>query len=59
VEIKIVGRDDLCAERAEVYRKWKLDEREFGPIEAWRDLDMDEYMAREQLDDISWLLGER
>jgi hypothetical protein len=59
VEIRIVNRDELRAERAELYRKWNLDEREFAPVEAWRDLDEDEYCAREALADISFVLGDR
>lgn len=57
--IKEVSREELLAERAQLYLEWNLDEREFAPIEAWRDLDHDEYIARECLDDISFLLGER
>lgn len=57
--IRIADHDELRAERAELYRKWNLDEREFAPIEACRDLDVDEYCARETLDNISFLLGDR
>ncbi|MDP4332491.1 hypothetical protein Q7F20_03850 [Curtobacterium sp. A7_M15] len=59
MEIWIIDRDELRAEREELYRKWELDEREFAPIEAWRDLDEDEYCAREALADISFVLGDR
>ncbi|WP_144711805.1 hypothetical protein [Curtobacterium pusillum] len=59
IRVEIADRDELRARRAELYRKWNLDEREFAPIERWRDLDVEEYYAREDLDGISFLLGER
>lgn len=54
-----VTREELLAERAEIYREWQLDEREFRPVEAWRDLFLEEHMAREALDNISFVLGDR
>ena len=52
-------REGLLAERERVRAEWNLDEREFAPTEQWRDLFIDEYLAQDWLDSISFLLGER
>ena len=59
VEIIRVSREQLLAERATIRSRWGLDEREFAPTEAWRDLFLEEHLAQVELDDISFLLGER
>jgi len=57
--MRIVTHDELRAERAEIYRTWNLDEREFAPIEAWRELLFEEYLAQEALNNISFILRDR
>jgi hypothetical protein len=58
-EIRTVTNEDLLAERAAIYRAWDLDAREFRPIEDWRELFLEEHLARLRLDDISFFLGDR
>jgi len=57
--MRIVTHDELRAERAEIYRTWNLDEREFAPIETWRELFFEEYLAQEALNNISFILRDR
>ncbi|MEK6310215.1 MAG: hypothetical protein V4737_01605 [Curtobacterium sp.] len=47
-------KEGLLAERAAIMERFGLDERGFEPIEAWRDLDVDEFRAKQQLLNIAW-----
>jgi hypothetical protein len=58
-KMRTYTRDELHAQRTEIYREWNLDEREFAPVEEWRELFFEEYVAQETLNNISFLLGER
>jgi hypothetical protein len=54
-----LNRDELIRRRDEIVSAFNLDERGFVPVEERRDLSTDEWIARERLEGIEYLLGER
>jgi hypothetical protein len=52
-----VTREELIARRAEVLRRIELDEAEFARASATRSLSSEEWEAKEELEEIEFLLG--
>lgn len=52
-----VTREELLARRAEVLRRIELSEEEFEAVHATRSLSSEEWEAKEELEEISFLLG--
>ncbi|WP_455133633.1 hypothetical protein [Microbacterium aurum] len=52
-----VSRDELLTRRAEVLHRIELSEEEFALARATRSLSSEEWEAREELEEISFLLG--
>ena len=53
-----VSRDELIARRTEVLRRIELSESEFERVRETRSLSSDEWEAKEELEEISVLLGD-
>jgi hypothetical protein len=53
-----VNRDDLLGRRAKILREFRLDERGFEPVEHERELTNDEWLARDTLEAVEFLLDE-
>ena len=53
-----VTREELLARRAEILRRIELDEGEFELAAATRTLSSEEWEAKEELEEISFLLGD-
>ena len=53
-----VSRDDLIARRTEVLRRIELSESEFEHARETRSLSSDEWEAKEELEEIAFLLGD-
>ena len=52
-----VTREDLLARRAAILRRTELDERDFAEARATRSLSSEEWEAKEELEEIEFLLG--
>lgn len=52
-----VTRDELIARRDEILRRIELDEAEFERARATRSLSSEEWEAKEELEEIAFLLG--
>jgi hypothetical protein len=52
-----VTREDLLARRAAILRRIELDERDFAEARATRSLSSEEWDAKEELEEIEFLLG--
>ena len=52
-----VTREDLLARRAAILRRIELDERDFAEARATRRLSSEEWEAKEELEEIEFLLG--
>ncbi|RCL90224.1 hypothetical protein [Microbacterium schleiferi] len=52
-----VTREDLLARRAAILRRIELDERDFAEARATRSLSSEEWEAKEELEEIEFLLG--
>ncbi|MDQ1130256.1 hypothetical protein [Microbacterium sp. SORGH_AS_0888] len=52
-----VSREKLLARRVEILRRIELNESEFEAARATRSLSAEEWEAKEELDEIEFLLG--
>lgn len=52
-----VSREELLARRVEILRRIDLDESDFEVARATRSLSTEEWEAKEELDEIEFLLG--
>jgi hypothetical protein len=52
-----VTREELLARRAEILHRIELSEEEFDDVLATRSLSSEEWEAKEELEEISFLLG--
>lgn len=52
-----VTREELLARRAEILHRIELSEEEFENVRATRSLSSEEWEAKEELEEISFLLG--
>ncbi|AZC12854.1 hypothetical protein [Microbacterium sp. ABRD28] len=52
-----VTREELLARRADILHRIELSEEEFEAVRATRSLSSEEWEAKEELEEISFLLG--